>query len=88
MLTMKEECLLEAYREALNNIKVDFIHVAGDRNIDLYNGKTDISLFFLKLRETHRELRFAGSFEEFSNWREEVDRYRDALKRFEESGCV
>ena len=88
MLTIREENILESYREALNNIKIDFMHMARAKNIDLYDEKTDVSLLFLDLRKTHRNLRFAQSYEEFSNWREEIDRYRDALIRFEELGCV
>ena len=46
MLTITEENILEAYRSALNCLKVDFLRIARDRNIDLYDKKTNSSLFF------------------------------------------
>lgn len=88
MLTITEEIILDVYREALDYVIVGFHHVAQDRNIDLYDKKTNTSLFFLNLIETHRNLRFAKSFNEFANWREEVEHYRATLTRFEESGYV
>ncbi len=88
MLTMTEENILEVYREALDHVMVDFSQVAKKRNIELYDGKTDISLFFLSLIETHRNLRFAKSFNEFANWKQEVNRYRAALVKFEVFGHV
>lgn len=88
MLTITEENILDVYREALDHVIADILHIARDRNIDLYDKKTNTSLFFVNLIETHRNLRFAQSFDEFANWKEEVNRYREALEHFKAFGYV
>lgn len=88
MLSATEENILDVYREALNNFIVDFIKLSQERNIDLYDGKTDASMLFFEIKNAHYSLRFARSFDEFSNWREEIERYKVALAKFEVFGHI
>ena len=88
MLSVTEENILEVYREALNNFIVDFIKLSQGSINDLYDVKTATSMLFMEIKNVHGRLRFAKSFDEFSNWREETERYRVAIAKFEVFGHI